>query len=137
MKCQYASKQTYILLPNQHLHRPPLRHDLRNIAQPHLRAAALVRLHAQVLQQLRVEPPAGSQLRQVIFQALDGGCDVCFQGGEIGRVVCRRGIFLRSGLRFGFVAGCFAAFLEEGGGGGEGAAVVGLEGVVSRLVLGC
>lgn len=113
---------TYILLPNKHLHRPPLRHHLRNIAEAHFGRTALVRLHAQVLQQLRIEPAAGTQLGQVIFQARDGGRDVCFQSGEIGRVVGGRGVFRSSGLGFGFIAGGFAAFLEEDGGGGEGAA---------------
>jgi hypothetical protein len=54
---------------------------------------ALVRLHAQVLQQFRIEPPARTQLGKIIFQALDGGRDICFEGREIGWVVGGRGVF--------------------------------------------
>jgi hypothetical protein len=72
-------KKTYIPLPNQHLHRPALRHNLRNIAQAHSRGiVVLVRLHAQVLQRFRVKPASRAQFGQIVFQALDSGCDVCF-----------------------------------------------------------
>lgn len=108
-------KTTYILLPHQNLHRPSFRHDLRNIAQPYFRPAVLVRLHAQVLQHFVIKPASRAELGEIIFQALDRGCDVCFESGEIIGVLCRNGVFLGGGLRFGFVASGFAALFEEGG----------------------
>jgi hypothetical protein len=109
LSTQDGNSRTYILLANKNLHRPPLRHHLRNIAQPHFGLTVLVWLHAQVFQQLRVE--------------LDSRRDICFESREIGWVVGGRGVFLRSGLGFGFIAGGFAAFFEEGACGGEGAAI--------------
>jgi hypothetical protein len=123
LSTQDGNSRTYILLANKNLHRPPLRHHLRNIAQPHFGLTVLVWLHAQVFQQLRVEPPSRAQLGQIVFQALDSRRDICFESREIGWVVGGRGVFLRSGLGFGFIAGGFAAFFEEGACGGEGAAI--------------
>lgn len=114
------TRKTHLLLPNNHLHLPPPRHHLRQIAQPHLLRTALVNLHTQRLQHLRIEPAARAEFGQVVFQLLDRCGDFGFQGREI------RGVFIAVAGRGGglggalFFAGGFGAFFEEGGRCGEG-----------------
>ena len=74
---------TYIFLSDHNLYRSTFRNDLCEIAQPHRLVAALVWLHAQILEHFRIEPSARAQLRQVILQAFDSCCDVCFQCCEV------------------------------------------------------
>lgn len=113
------TRKTNLLLPNNNLHLPPPRHDLRQIAQPHLLRTALVDLHAQRLQYLRIEPSARAEFGQVVFQPFDRCGDFGFQGREI------RGVFIAGARQGGglggalFFASGFGAFFKEGGRCGE------------------
>lgn len=99
---------TYISLAHHDLDYPALRYYLRQIAQSNRLLAVLIRSHAQILEQLRVEAPARTKFGKVILQSLNGRCNVCFEGGEIKRIFDRR-IFGSSLLLF---SSPFAAFFE-------------------------